>query len=204
MDFEECVAKRYKNKIQNDKDRVDRTGHKIEFLLSYEEFYELLLPYKDDNRLYNYTDTGNYLCISRIDDIGDYILENVFVSTMSVNSKERNINNPVDGKISAENINNWQVNNKEDFQNHISYTHDIIKELYPNGTFYGKKHRAESIEKQKHIFKNICHQQAENNSQFGTCWIYSLELKINKKIPITNITKYESEGWVKGRKMVFH
>ena len=42
--------------------------------------------------------------------------------------------------------------------------------------------------------------KGEKNSQFGSMWIYNLELKENKKVP-----KGDSipDGWLKGRKMKF-
>ena len=43
----------------------------------------------------------------------------------------------------------------------------------------------------------------EKNSQFGTCWIYNLKLKENKKIKIQEIKFWEKEGWEKGRKQKF-
>lgn len=41
------------------------------------------------------------------------------------------------------------------------------------------------------------------NSQLNTCWIYSLELKINKKIDKYQLSEYLDIGWIKGRKMKF-
>lgn len=43
-------------------------------------------------------------------------------------------------------------------------------------------------------------QSAENNSQYGTQWIYSPLEKKNKKIKICDPIP---EGWIKGRKMKF-
>lgn len=39
---------------------------------------------------------------------------------------------------------------------------------YPNGTFIGKRHKQETIEK----LKGHTRQVGEKNSQFGSCWIY--------------------------------
>lgn len=41
------------------------------------------------------------------------------------------------------------------------------------------------------------------NSQFGTCWIYNLELKENKKIDKKELETYINHGWIKGRKQKF-
>lgn len=39
----------------------------------------------------------------------------------------------------------------------------------------------------------------ENNSQFGTCWIYNRNLRENKKIKISEIQIYLDQRWLKGR-----
>lgn len=62
----------------------------------------------------------------------------------------------------------------------------------------GKKHKKESLIKQKETFNKIGHQQGKKNSQYGTCWI--TKDGINKKIPKTEIETYLIDGWVKGRK----
>lgn len=74
----------------------------------------------------------------------------------------------------------------------------------PNGTFFGKKHTAEALVKQKSTFRAIGHAKGESNSQFGTCWVYSMELMTNAKIHLDKLSEYESQGWVRGRKMKFH
>ena len=77
-----------------------------------------------------------------------------------------------------------------------------VKKHYEENGFHwqGRKHRPESIEKQKQTLKNINHQQGSKNSQFGTMWIYSLEEQKCKKIAKgSEIPK----GWFKGRKMSF-
>ena len=90
-----------------------------------------------------------------------------------------------------------------------------VKEYYPNGTMYGRKHSHETIQKmrqsklgnQNFLGRKHSHEtkdkirnsalgkhNAEKNSQFGTMWITndSENKKINKidEIP---------EGWRKGR-----
>lgn len=68
----------------------------------------------------------------------------------------------------------------------------------PNGTFYGKTHSDETKER---IGKsNSIKQKGSNNSQYGTMWIHSLELKVSKRISKDEIIP---EGWYKGRKMKF-
>ena len=46
-------------------------------------------------------------------------------------------------------------------------------------------------------------QKGNKNSQYGTCWIYNLELKENKKIKKEDIESYLNKGWLKGRKIKF-
>jgi hypothetical protein len=41
------------------------------------------------------------------------------------------------------------------------------------------------------------------NSQYGTCWIFNLELKQNKKINKSDLVKYVLAGWTPGRKITF-
>ena len=43
----------------------------------------------------------------------------------------------------------------------------------------------------------------QDNSQYNTCWIYSLEDKISKKIKQEELLFYIDHGWLKGRKMKF-
>ncbi len=74
-----------------------------------------------------------------------------------------------------------------------------IKELYPDGTWQGRKHTEETKKKMSKAKKGICIGKA--NSQFGTCWIYNEDLKENKKIPRTELDEWISKGWIKGRKM---
>lgn len=77
---------------------------------------------------------------------------------------------------------------------------DITRQICKNG-FLGKTHSERS--KQKIGIANAKHQKGENNSQFGTCWIYSLEQKINIKIKKNELNSYLKKGWLKGRKMNF-
>lgn len=66
-------------------------------------------------------------------------------------------------------------------------------------TFLGKKHS----EKTKTIIgqKNSIKQAGENNSQFGTIWVYNKELSLFKKIKKEEFEVFEKDGWVRGRKI---
>jgi hypothetical protein len=66
-------------------------------------------------------------------------------------------------------------------------------------SFLGKSHSEET--KRKIGIANSKKQKGEQNSQYGTCWVYSLVLKRNLKISKQDLTKYLQNGWVKGRKL---
>jgi len=63
----------------------------------------------------------------------------------------------------------------------------------------GRKHTDET--KRKISEKMSITQKGAGNSQFGTCWIYSPELKVNKKINKDELVHYTLQGWRQGRKM---
>lgn len=62
------------------------------------------------------------------------------------------------------------------------------------GTFTGKKHSPETIEK----LKGHSRQNGNANSQFGTCWVTHPESG-NKKIKVSNLEIYLDLGYNKGR-----
>lgn len=70
-----------------------------------------------------------------------------------------------------------------------------------DGSFKGKQHTEET--KNKIGQSNSVHQRGIKNSQFGTCWVWHEELKINKKINKEDLIKWLDKGWNKGRKMKF-
>lgn len=105
---------------------------------------------------------------------------------------------------------------KEFYEEFHKIGRKAMLEKYPNGTkssfhhnkkLQEKANKASQTEKaqlkRKESFKKINHSQGEKNSQFGTCWIYNLELKENKKIIKSDLDIWISEGWVKGRKIIF-
>ena len=65
--------------------------------------------------------------------------------------------------------------------------------------FAGHCHSEET--KRKIGKTNAIHQAGEGNSQFGTCWIHSLDEKKNMKIKREDLETYLNDGWTKGRKM---
>lgn len=71
-----------------------------------------------------------------------------------------------------------------------------------NGSWWkGKKHTKET--KQKISRANSVNQKGKNNNQYGTCWIYNIEFKQNKKIKKEELNSWIEQGWCKGRKMKF-
>lgn len=53
------------------------------------------------------------------------------------------------------------------------------------------------------VFEKIEHQKGSKNSQYGTCWIFNVQLEQNKKVPLEELSDWEAKGWFKGRKMKF-
>jgi len=70
-----------------------------------------------------------------------------------------------------------------------------------NKVYVGHSHSNDS--KSKIGKANKIKQKGNGNSQYGTCWIYNLDLKKNKKIVPEEIEYYLSLGWKNGRKMKF-
>lgn len=65
----------------------------------------------------------------------------------------------------------------------------------------GRKHSENSKHKNSQTMKEK--QAGVKNNRYGTCWIYNEILKQNKSIFKTELEKYISEGWKKGRKMSY-
>ena len=65
----------------------------------------------------------------------------------------------------------------------------------------GRKHKPETIEKIKMIYKDTKHQQGEKNSHYNTCWVYNEKTNENKCIPKSELQSYLSKGYKKGRKL---
>jgi len=64
-----------------------------------------------------------------------------------------------------------------------------------------KANTPEAIEKKKATWKATGRGKGNKNSQFGTCWVTHSELG-NKKISKTDLDKFLSLGYTKGRKII--
>ena len=86
---------------------------------------------------------------------------------------------------------------------------NTMKECYKDGrktityslSFGGKTHSEEA--KQKIGVANAISQSGSGNSQYGTCWIHSIESQECKKIKQDDLELFIEQGWIKGRKMKF-
>ena len=100
-----------------------------------------------------------------------------------------------------------KYHNDEEFRNkhneHLANA--LVKRLaMPRSTFQtflGKKHTQETKDKMSLAKKGKY--LGEAHSQYGTCWIYSLQEKKSIKIKLYQLNDYIDNGWVKGRKMNF-
>ncbi len=80
-----------------------------------------------------------------------------------------------------------------------------FKKMHQSGemtydNFKDKKHTDKTIILMKKTHAKNKHAQGKKNSQYGTMWIYNLELKISKKISKGDLIP---DGWLKGRKIKF-
>ena len=80
-------------------------------------------------------------------------------------------------------------------------TKQAIREGKIKLSFTGKKHTKAAKQKMSQSKKGKV--TGKNNSQYGTCWIYHLELKQSKKIKQEELNIYLNQGWFKGRKIKF-
>ena len=86
-------------------------------------------------------------------------------------------------------------NNKEWYENYISNLSLAMKKTWAeNGhNWLGRSHSEETKKKISESVKGK--HNGSKNSQYGTMWIYNLELKENKKIKKTDSIP---DGWIKG------
>lgn len=91
---------------------------------------------------------------------------------------------------------------REHTQEEFDKISKTLKEGYASGRlsnpFFGRNHSDET----RRIIgeKNSINQSGKKNSQYGTRWIHSLELKQSKRIKKDDLLP---EGWNEGRKMKF-
>ena len=89
----------------------------------------------------------------------------------------------------------WVSRKKENFQKTMAEKYSVGFE----NPFKGKVHSEETLNK----LRGHDRQKGEKNSQFGTMWIHSLELKESKRIKKEEFPTWEQDGWLKGRKMKY-
>lgn len=122
----------------------------------------------------------------------------------SHNKNPKNRQSRINGAIAASKVFNERFENDLEFRTRVSAERSLhMKENHADGkykydTFSGKFHSEETIRlmRESHLGKHI----GEKNSQFGTCWIYSLEECRSMKINKEEISSYLNLGWKKGRK----
>lgn len=94
--------------------------------------------------------------------------------------------------------------NKNDLEWRRTKDAKIIKKLKTyykthEGHFAGKKHSTKSIKQMSDSSKGTG--QGKANSQFGTCWIYNIKSKENKRIKKADLAEWILQGWTSGRKI---
>ena len=72
-----------------------------------------------------------------------------------------------------------------------------------NAEFRKRAQSEKAKTKRKATYSKIKYQQGENNSQYGTCWIYNPELKKSIRIIKEELQSWLDQGWIKGRKIKF-
>jgi len=102
-------------------------------------------------------------------------------------------------KILRETDEAWVNRKSEKISGALRQAYKDGKKIIKPPDWIGRQHSDDT--KKKIGDKNSLYQQGNKNSQFETCWIYNIELKINKKIKINDVEQFP--GWIKGRKMKF-
>lgn len=69
------------------------------------------------------------------------------------------------------------------------------------GPWKGKKTPQSMKDKQSKTMK--VRTKGQGNSQYGTCWICHIVLKMNRKIKRAELNDWLQEGWIKGRKLSY-
>ena len=118
----------------------------------------------------------------------------------STKQREKCIRGNEKQKSLRENDPTWAKKNKESRS-------QALVESYKNGrkcylpSWNGRNHKQET--KTKIGAANSIHQKGEGNSQFGTVFIYNLELKRSIRVKKEELDAWLEMGWKKGRKMKF-
>jgi len=130
-----------------------------------------------------------------------------FINDNSVEYLERQKQSNIKGNMTLRELykdkqSDWYKARSEKLSKTTKYNQEIglIKKFVGN-EFLDKTHTEET--KAKIGKANSKHQKGKGNSQYGTMWIYNLDLKESKKIKKDELPEYESLGWLKGRKMKF-
>jgi hypothetical protein len=79
----------------------------------------------------------------------------------------------------------------------VKQAHKDGKFDYTKVGFANKKHKKETLDKISEA--NKISQKGERNSQFGTTWIYNIELQEQKKIKKEELQNWLDKGWKFGR-----
>ena len=107
----------------------------------------------------------------------------------------------INGELVSIHKNRYLVKDKSGKCFSIEKTDERIKTGELVFIWQGRKHKEET--KKKIGSKNSIHQRGSGNSQYGTCWIYNIEMQKSKKIDKKNLTTWLKKGWLKGRKLKF-
>lgn len=95
-------------------------------------------------------------------------------------------------------------NDPELLATHVKRSRESMQKLRDDGMvrydhFAGKQHTAETILKMKE--SKVGHGVGDSNSQYGTCWMTSMELQKNKKVKKEDVASHIEMGWEVGRRM---
>jgi len=93
--------------------------------------------------------------------------------------------------------NNWKLHLNKMLEKRLAMPRSTFQ------TFLGKHHTQETKDKMSKAKKGIDKYCGKNHSQYGTCWIYSLQQVKSIKIKNNQLNEYINNGWIKGRKMKF-
>ena len=181
-EFEDFILRKYKSKLADTRayKRIDVEGNSVKFNLTFDEYFNLFAPFKDDYRLYEGKTSKDQLVLCRNKDLGSYEIDNVYIATRSQNNKDQT---------------NRVMNITEEMR---SAGGKSCHEKYPE-LANQNLNSEQAVEKKVKTFKKIKHRQGAKNSQFGTMWI--TDGQNNKKINKDDYQIWIGTGWYKGRKI---